>query len=125
MQDNELTCTESLASLTPLRSLHLDGNRIAHVAGLSQLTNLRRLSLDRQILPDPSTGPTFEHATLAALGPHLTNLSLTGNQLSSLAPLAPLTALETLGIDATRRAETLSVDEFVALARALDQKMKL
>jgi 16S rRNA (adenine1518-N6/adenine1519-N6)-dimethyltransferase len=29
-----------------------------------------------------------------------------------------LDALETLGIDAERRAETLSVDEFVALARA-------
>ena len=39
---------------------------------------------------------------------------------SSLKPLAgALEALETLGIDPQRRAETLSVDEFVALARAL------
>jgi 16S rRNA (adenine1518-N6/adenine1519-N6)-dimethyltransferase len=30
-----------------------------------------------------------------------------------------LGALDTLGIDPTRRAETLSIDEFVALARAL------
>lgn len=31
-----------------------------------------------------------------------------------------LAALDRLGIDATRRAETLSIDEFVAIARALD-----
>jgi len=30
-----------------------------------------------------------------------------------------LEALETLGIEATRRAETLSIDEFVAIARKL------
>lgn len=36
-----------------------------------------------------------------------------------------LDALESIGIDATRRAETLSVADFVALARALDQRMKL
>ena len=35
-----------------------------------------------------------------------------------------LEALESLGIDATRRAETLSVDEFVSIARALDQRTK-
>lgn len=39
---------------------------------------------------------------------------------SSLKPLAgALQALETLGIDARRRAETLTVDDFVSLARAL------
>jgi 16S rRNA (adenine1518-N6/adenine1519-N6)-dimethyltransferase len=31
-----------------------------------------------------------------------------------------LAALETLGIDSRRRAETLSVDEFVAIARTID-----
>ncbi|KLE35102.1 16S rRNA (adenine(1518)-N(6)/adenine(1519)-N(6))-dimethyltransferase RsmA [Aurantiacibacter luteus] len=34
-----------------------------------------------------------------------------------------LAALDELGMDSTRRAETLTVDEFVALARALDQRM--
>src|SRR3546814_3031511 len=33
-----------------------------------------------------------------------------------------LAALDALGIDSTRRAETVSVDEFITLARALDRK---
>lgn len=33
-------------------------------------------------------------------------------------------ALDTVGIDPTRRAETLSVDDFLALARAMGQKIK-
>ncbi len=35
-----------------------------------------------------------------------------------------LSALEAVGVEPTRRAETLSIDEFVALARAIDQRMK-
>ena len=37
---------------------------------------------------------------------------------------AALEALRTTGIDPTRRAETLNIDEFVALARAIDQDEK-
>ncbi|HKC03808.1 MAG TPA: 16S rRNA (adenine(1518)-N(6)/adenine(1519)-N(6))-dimethyltransferase RsmA [Sphingomicrobium sp.] len=55
-----------------------------------------------------------EHVTEAAFGQRRKMLR------SSLKPMPnALAALEVLGIDSQRRAETLSVDEFVKLARAL------
>jgi 16S rRNA (adenine1518-N6/adenine1519-N6)-dimethyltransferase len=63
----------------------------------------------------PGVAPaTLERVTEAAFGQRRKMLrqSLKG------VPGA-LAALEALGIDATRRAETLSVDDFVAVARAL------
>ncbi|QZH75205.1 MAG: 16S rRNA (adenine(1518)-N(6)/adenine(1519)-N(6))-dimethyltransferase RsmA [Erythrobacter sp.] len=62
---------------------------------------------------------TLERVTEAAFGQRRKMLrqSLKGVE-------GALGALETLGIDATRRAETLAVEDFVALARALDQRIR-
>jgi 16S rRNA (adenine1518-N6/adenine1519-N6)-dimethyltransferase len=72
----------------------------------------------------PATAPegvraaTLERVTEAAFGQRRKMLrqSLKGVD-------GALAALESLGIDNTRRAETLAVSDFVALARALDQRM--
>lgn len=65
--------------------------------------------------PDGVHAATLERLTAAAFGQRRKMLrqSLKGVE-------GALDALETLGIDPQRRAETVSVDEFVALARALD-----
>ncbi|WP_340586866.1 16S rRNA (adenine(1518)-N(6)/adenine(1519)-N(6))-dimethyltransferase RsmA [Erythrobacter alti] len=65
--------------------------------------------------PEGVTIRTLERLTEAAFGQRRKMLrqSLRGLE-------GGLKALETVGVDPTRRAETLSVDEFVALARALD-----
>ncbi len=58
---------------------------------------------------------TLERVTAAAFGQRRKMLR------QSLKPMpGALTALATIGIDAMRRAETLSVADFVALARAID-----
>lgn len=57
---------------------------------------------------------TLEKLTAAAFGQRRKMLR------QSLKPLpGPLAAMETLGIDSSRRAETVTVAEFIALARAL------
>lgn len=58
---------------------------------------------------------TLERLTAAAFGQRRKML-----RASVKGVPGALAALDRLGIDATRRAETLSVDEFVAIARALD-----
>jgi 16S rRNA (adenine1518-N6/adenine1519-N6)-dimethyltransferase len=65
--------------------------------------------------PPGTSAGTLEQLTGAAFGQRRKMLR------SSLRSLpAALLALETLGIDAQRRAETLSVEEFVAIARTID-----
>jgi 16S rRNA (adenine1518-N6/adenine1519-N6)-dimethyltransferase len=56
----------------------------------------------------------IERLTAAAFGQRRKMLR---QSLKSVA--GALDALDTLGIDATRRAETLSVDDFVAIARLI------
>ena len=69
----------------------------------------------------PGTAPegvhprTLEQLTAAAFGQRRKMLR---QSLKGMAGALP--ALEQLGMDAQRRAETLSVDEFVAIARAID-----
>jgi 16S rRNA (adenine1518-N6/adenine1519-N6)-dimethyltransferase len=58
---------------------------------------------------------TLERLTGAAFGQRRKML-----RQSLKAMPGALAALETLGIDSRRRAETLSVDEFVAIARTID-----
>ena len=60
---------------------------------------------------------TLERLTAAAFGQRRKML-----RASIKGVPGALQALATLGIDATRRAETLAVDEFVAIARALDAR---
>jgi 16S rRNA (adenine1518-N6/adenine1519-N6)-dimethyltransferase len=64
--------------------------------------------------PDGVSPQVLETVTAAAFGQRRKMLR---SSLKSVP--GALDALATLGIDAERRAETLSVDEFVALARAL------
>jgi len=64
----------------------------------------------------PGASPrTLETVTAAAFGQRRKMLRQSLKGLTGA-----LDALETLGIDPTRRAETLSVDEFVRIARALN-----
>ena len=67
--------------------------------------------------PPRASAATLEKVTAAAFGQR--RKMLRGSLQSFPAALG---ALQTIGIDPTRRAETLSVDEFVALARAIDEK---
>ncbi|KLI63313.1 16S rRNA (adenine(1518)-N(6)/adenine(1519)-N(6))-dimethyltransferase RsmA [Aurantiacibacter marinus] len=69
--------------------------------------------------PEGADIRTLERLTEAAFGQRRKMLrqSLKGVE-------GALSALESLGIDSTRRAETLAVADFVALARALDQIIK-
>ena len=64
--------------------------------------------------PDDVSARTLERLTEAAFGQRRKMLRQSLKGVSGA-----LEALETVGIDPTRRAETLSVDEFVAVARAL------
>ncbi|MBB3910643.1 16S rRNA (adenine(1518)-N(6)/adenine(1519)-N(6))-dimethyltransferase RsmA [Sphingomonas desiccabilis] len=66
-------------------------------------------------MPEGARMATLERLTAAAFGQRRKMLR------QSLKPVAgALDAAERIGIDVTRRAETVRVDEFVALARALD-----
>ena len=67
--------------------------------------------------PPGASAATLQKVTAAAFGQR--RKMLRGSLQSFPAALG---ALQTIGIDPTRRAETLSVDEFVALARAIDEK---
>ncbi|MDE1466219.1 16S rRNA (adenine(1518)-N(6)/adenine(1519)-N(6))-dimethyltransferase RsmA [Aurantiacibacter sp. D1-12] len=69
--------------------------------------------------PEGASMPTLARITEAAFGQRRKMLR---QSLKSVQ--GALKVLESLGIDATRRAETLSVDEFVSIARALDQRTK-
>lgn len=65
--------------------------------------------------PEGVSTPTIERLTAAAFGQRRKMLR------QSLKPLVGAAeAMEAVGIDPTRRAETLSVDDFVALARAIE-----
>jgi 16S rRNA (adenine1518-N6/adenine1519-N6)-dimethyltransferase len=67
--------------------------------------------------PEGVSFRTLETLTAAAFGQRRKMLR------QSLKPVAgALAALETLGIDPTRRAETLRVEDFVAVARAIDRR---
>lgn len=66
-------------------------------------------------MPEGVRMATLERITAAAFGQRRKMLR------QSLKPLAgALDAAERIGIDVTRRAETVRVEEFVALARALE-----
>ena len=67
--------------------------------------------------PEGVTPATLEKLTAAAFGQRRKMLR---RSLASVP--GALDALEALGIDSERRAETLAVEDFVALARALDQR---
>ncbi|WP_423142424.1 16S rRNA (adenine(1518)-N(6)/adenine(1519)-N(6))-dimethyltransferase RsmA [Parablastomonas sp. CN1-191] len=67
-----------------------------------------------QAMPDGVGARMLERVTEAAFGQRRKMLRQSLKGLPGA-----LAALETLGIDAQRRAETLSVDEFVSIARAL------
>ncbi len=67
-----------------------------------------------QARPEGVSFRTLERLTAAAFGQRRKMLR------QSLKPVAgAVEAMEAIGLDPARRAETLSVDEFVALARAL------
>jgi 16S rRNA (adenine1518-N6/adenine1519-N6)-dimethyltransferase len=66
-------------------------------------------------MPPGVRAATLERLTAAAFGQRRKLLRQSLKGLSGA-----LAALEAVGIDAQRRAETLSVDEFVAVARAID-----
>ena len=65
-------------------------------------------------MPEGVRAATLERVTEAAFGQRRKMLRQSLKGLPGA-----LAALETLGIDSTRRAETLSVDEFVSIARVL------
>ena len=65
-------------------------------------------------MPDQVSAPVLEKVSEASFGQRRKML-----RQSLKGVTGALKALEVLGIDATRRAETLSVDEFVAIARHL------
>ncbi|MEL7445625.1 MAG: 16S rRNA (adenine(1518)-N(6)/adenine(1519)-N(6))-dimethyltransferase RsmA [Pseudomonadota bacterium] len=65
--------------------------------------------------PEGISARMLERLTEAAFGQRRKMLRQSLKQVSGA-----LDALETVGIDPTRRAETVSVDEFVQLARAMD-----
>ena len=69
--------------------------------------------------PDGLHIATLERLTEAAFGQRRKMLRQSLKGLNEA-----LSALGDLGIDPARRAETLSVDEYVALASAIDQRMK-
>jgi 16S rRNA (adenine1518-N6/adenine1519-N6)-dimethyltransferase len=71
------------------------------------------------IAPDGVTPRTLEAVTAAAFGQRRKML-----RQSLKGVTGALEALEKLGIDSTRRAETLSIDEFVAIARLLGQEIR-
>jgi 16S rRNA (adenine1518-N6/adenine1519-N6)-dimethyltransferase len=65
--------------------------------------------------PEGVRAATLERLTAAAFGQRRKMLRQSLKGLPGA-----LEALETVGIDAQRRAETLAIDEFIALARAMD-----
>ena len=67
--------------------------------------------------PPGASAATLQKVTAAAFGQRRKMLRGSLQRFP-----AALGALQTIGIDPTRRAETLSVDEFVALARTIDEK---
>ncbi len=68
-----------------------------------------------KVAPTGVKAATLARLTAAAFGQRRKMLRASAKGLPGA-----LAALEAVGIDPTRRAETLSVDEFVAVARALD-----
>ena len=64
--------------------------------------------------PDGVTCASIERLTAAAVGQRRKMLRQSVKGVSGA-----LAALATLGIDETRRAETLSVDDFIAIARMI------
>ncbi|CAK0753737.1 Ribosomal RNA small subunit methyltransferase A [Azospirillaceae bacterium] len=72
-----------------------------------------------KVSPFEVSWPILEAVTAAAFGQRRKMLR------SSLKPLCdnPLKCLEIVGIDPTRRAESLSVDEFLLLARAVSEQI--
>ena len=69
--------------------------------------------------PEGVDGAVLERLTAAAFGQRRKMLRQSLKGLPG-----GLAALETVGIDPTRRAETLTVVDFLALARALDQRIR-
>jgi 16S rRNA (adenine1518-N6/adenine1519-N6)-dimethyltransferase len=70
--------------------------------------------LEPSMMPTGVSARMVERVTQAAFGQRRKMLRQSLKGLPGA-----LEALDTLGINPTRRAETLSVDEFVAIARAL------
>jgi 16S rRNA (adenine1518-N6/adenine1519-N6)-dimethyltransferase len=70
-------------------------------------------------MPDGVSARTLERVTEAAFGQRRKMLRQSLKGLPG-----GLAALETLGIDSQRRAETLSVEEFVSIARMLTDAPK-
>ena len=82
---------------------HIDPELVVHIVPAVQ--------------PEGIRAATLERVTAAAFGQRRKMLR---QSLKGVA--GALDALAALGIDAARRAETLSVDESVAIARALDAR---
>lgn len=88
LQHNRITRLRNLNNLPSLTKLYLGHNQINVVEGLTDLRNLRELRLERQQLP-PGEKLLFDPRCLLSLCDSLRVLDLAGNNLDSLADLAP------------------------------------
>ena len=98
----------SLAALSNLRTLHLEGTTIVDVASIAVLTKLKTLNL--------AYTPVRDLTPLTALT-SLENLELAGTQVKNLIPLAALTSLETLGLSDTKVADVSPLAALTSLYR--------
>lgn len=109
---NSITNVSALASLTNLKELHLYGNQISDISSLTGLNKLTELFLSNNKLttvPDLSgltsltklylggiSNNISDISGLAGMSANLTDLDLSFNSISDIAPLANLTGLTTL-----------------------------
>mmetsp|Transcript_54162 Transcript_54162/g.128967 ORF Transcript_54162/g.128967 Transcript_54162/m.128967 type:complete len:1461 (+) Transcript_54162:95-4477(+) len=105
-----ITDIESFASLPlkALRILHLPGNEITKVEGLSHMEQLRELVLDRNKIKQ------FDEGSFQGLKA-LRELRVEDNCLKSLANLAPLTRLRSLYLTLNRVAELSELEKLSPL----------
>ncbi|KAA0177122.1 hypothetical protein FNF27_01452 [Cafeteria roenbergensis] len=103
-----------LTGLYALRKLHLDGNRIAVLAGLESCPGLQHLTLADQRSAEPLT---FSRPALTAVGGCLQTLDVSGCRIASLRPLQLLRAIETLNCDRNDISDMVEVAELLRSAR--------
>ncbi|CAL1286065.1 unnamed protein product [Larinioides sclopetarius] len=93
LHKNFIRRMENLDSLCQLTVLNLSHNCISKVEGLDSLCELRELYLQYQNLPEDQS-LEFDTTTVTWLSECLKVLNVSGNKLTSLAPLRPLEYLE-------------------------------
>lgn len=86
----EISSLESLSELKNLKHLSLDMNQISDLGPLSQLTNLNTLKLNGNKISNIYPLQTLEN---------LRTLMLNGNQIEDISPLQNLRKMVTLGLD--------------------------